>query len=109
MRTLLESLAEGLDDRMRDQEQRRLPQSVGVIAGPRIFLRTADHPGADRIELDISVTGQQILSVVDDVRVKPTIPQGSGSAPRAINELRVALAEIFHQARRGVRRPRRQQ
>jgi len=54
-------------------------QGVCTITRPGIIAGVSDHPGANGIESDVAIAGQQIVFLLDGIGLVATVPQGARS------------------------------
>ena len=74
---------------MRRQPCIRLPQPVGSIARPRIVRGVDHHRRANRIQFDVTLTGEQIGLRVHQRRPVAAVPQRARSLVAAVDELHI--------------------
>lgn len=65
-------------------------------AGPVVMLRLLDHRGANRVEFDIAVCGQEVAIRVDQAGFESSLPQRSGTSMTAIEGGDVSLPKLAH-------------
>ena len=56
-----------------------------------------DHPGANRVEFDVSITPHHVVFFVGKTGSEPPLPERAATTIGAVDVLHVALAESLHQ------------
>lgn len=69
----------------------------GVMAGPWIVGRVGHHPGAHRVELDVTHAGQQVIVIADQAGLVTAFPQGAGAKVTVIDVAHIAPPQALHQ------------
>jgi len=59
-----------------------------MVAGPAIGAGAVDHSGADRVELNIAITGEQIILLLDQACLVAPVPQRAAAA--------IAMVDVEH-------------
>src|SRR6185436_9952888 len=72
---------------------------IDAVAGPRIVARVSDHACPNRIQLDVSITAQQVELSIDKACAISAFPEPAGALVHSIYVLHVALPKILHQKR----------
>ena len=95
--------------RMRCDQFIDAPERVGRVTRPAIAGWVLNHDGADRVELDITGTGEQVAFRVDERRFVSPFPQGAGAPVAVVDVAHVTTAGGLHQARNALDVARRDQ
>jgi hypothetical protein len=72
---------------------------VASKAAPSVVGRVRDHPGTQRIEFDVALTGKQISLRLHERRPKAAIPKRAYSTVLSIDVPNVAASHRNHRAR----------
>ena len=88
---------------VRSDEWIGFAQRQSTITRPLIGLRSVDHPGANRIELDIATAGQQVSVGIDDGRLEATFPARACATVARVEVLDKSAADDAHEARCRIR------
>jgi len=65
-------------------------------------LRGANHAGANWIQFDVALTGQQIVFGIDDARFESSLPQGARSSVDVIEISNVSATNALHHSGQAV-------
>src|SRR5882672_1809487 len=85
------------------RQQPRCPETgITAVTRPGVFARVPHHSCTHWIELDISVTPEQIALLLHDARPKSPLPQSAATPVRAVHVLHIALPQMLHQQRGAV-------
>lgn len=66
-------------------------------ARPAIIARPRHHAGAHRIELDVTLAGQQVVLGLHRRRAEAALPQRTAAPVCAVDILRMLLPDLLHQ------------
>ena len=72
-------------------------QGVAGVAGPRMVLRSRDHPGPQGVGLDVAIAGHHVALGIHDGRLEPALPQRPRAAPYPVDAANVAAPQRLHQ------------
>ncbi len=72
-------------------------EGIGGVTGPPVLFGDFDHGGANRIELDIALAGEQIGFLLNDARAVAAFPESAAALVDPVHILDIPLPQAFHQ------------
>lgn len=69
---------------------------VGAITGPAVVGGVFDHAGADRVEFDVALAGEQPGVLLDQTGAVAPFPETAAAPVGPVDVLHIALAQAFH-------------
>jgi hypothetical protein len=76
---------------------------IRTVTRPSVLVGLRDHPGANRIEFDVTTTGQRVAPRIHQARLEATFPQRSRTPVPTIERAYVIARESMHQPRHATR------
>lgn len=94
-------LAERQIQGMRGNDSVSTASGIDTIAGPSIVTRRGDHTRTDRIELDITHAGEQIVITRDQASFVASFPKRAAFPVRMVHIHNVVTADMLDQSADG--------
>lgn len=69
---------------------------IDSVTGPWIVARMDNHVCAHRIELNVAITGEDVILGLREAGAESSLPKGAGATADPVHILHVALAQILH-------------
>ena len=72
-------------------------EGIGAVTGPTVLLGNFDHGGANRIELDVALAGEQIGFLLHNAGPVAAFPEGAAALINPVHILDIPLPQAFHE------------
>ena len=66
------------------------------VTGPKVISWVVHHAGTDRVQLNVTLTCEQVLSILDDAGLEPAFIQRARTAASKIEITNVVPTKVLH-------------